>query len=336
MDAAKLRPLGIGEVLDAGIKVYRARFGTLVKATTLAIAPVYVLFGLAQLSVSPDDSDFGTGTTVGTETGFGESDVSAEEFLVIAVGALLVIGLVFIASQFATAIAVKIVGSAYLGEEATWRDAVRAVWARKWSIVWLSVLYGLFILLGIGLVALTFVAGFLPGLWVFVAFVVGVYLYGAWMVTVPVMMTEGLSAWQALRRSRRLMRKRWWPVVIAVVLAAILAQVVTWTLSMVAIGLIGATGNAFVENVGSVLVSTAGSALTTPFIAAVIVVAYFDLRVRKEGFDLELLARSVGVAPDDAQRYGAPSSSLPGVSVADDPSRPPFWPPPPGWRPPDA
>ena len=40
-----------------------------------------------------------------------------------------------------------------------------------------------------------------------------------------------------------------------------------------------------------------GLALGTPLQAAVLAVVYFDLRVRKEGFDLELLARRVGVEP---------------------------------------
>ena len=39
------------------------------------------------------------------------------------------------------------------------------------------------------------------------------------------------------------------------------------------------------------------SLLTTPFIAAVVTLTYFDLRVRKEGFDLAVLAERMGGAP---------------------------------------
>ncbi|HEY3238117.1 MAG TPA: hypothetical protein VGL92_01040, partial [Acidimicrobiia bacterium] len=65
--------------------------------------------------------------------------------------------------------------------------------------------------------------------------------------------------------------------------------------------------------------------ITTPFVAAVFVLVYFDLRVRKEGFDLQLLAQAMGPLPEGgppapAGPYGAP---------------PPAWPPPPSeWSPP--
>ncbi|MDP1794532.1 MAG: hypothetical protein Q8K63_10405, partial [Acidimicrobiales bacterium] len=63
--------------------------------------------------------------------------------------------------------------------------------------------------------------------------------------------------------------------------------------------------------------------------AAIITVLYIDLRVRKEAFDLELLAETVGVDP-----AGLPTPSfLPEPGSTDDDDQPPFWPPPPGWKP---
>ena len=52
------------------------------------------------------------------------------------------------------------------------------------------------------------------------------------------------------------------------------------------------------------------SVITTPFMAAVLVLIYFDLRVRKEGFDLQLLSQGVGLAgavyPGAASWLGGP------------------------------
>ena len=67
--------------------------------------------------------------------------------------------------------------------------------------------------------------------------------------------------------------------------------------------------------------------------AAVITVLYVDLRVRKEGFDLQLLAERVGLA---ARPAGAPlvrpaPAAPPAPAETDE--QPPYWPPPPGWRP---
>jgi hypothetical protein len=39
------------------------------------------------------------------------------------------------------------------------------------------------------------------------------------------------------------------------------------------------------------------SLVTTPFLAAIVMLVYFDLRVRKEGFDLALLAERMGGGP---------------------------------------
>ena len=322
MDAAGLRPLGIGEALDASIKVYRARFGPLVKATTVVIAPVYILFALAQISAGPSDD---------------ASLRSSENSGAFSSGLGLFGMVVFIATQFATAVAVRIVGDSYVGEESDWRRALGAMWSRARSLLWLSLLYGLGLVLAALIAAVGIVTGFLPWLWVLTAIAVGVYLYGTWIVAVPVLMAEGTPGWGALQRSRQLVKGRWWPVTVAVMLAAILVRLLMSAAESLVIGLAGASGNEFVESIAWVSASTAGAALTTPFIAAVVVVVYFDLRVRKEGFDLELLARRVGVAPDESQR----STPLPPpppspTSSPDDPNRPPFWPPPPGWRPPDA
>jgi hypothetical protein len=68
--------------------------------------------------------------------------------------------------------------------------------------------------------------------------------------------------------------------------------------------------------------------IATPAAAAFITVLYIDLRVRKEGFDLLLLARRLGVELAPGQE---PPSFIPELPPATSP--PPFWPPPPGWEP---
>ena len=71
---------------------------------------------------------------------------------------------------------------------------------------------------------------------------------------------------------------------------------------------------------------TAGALISTPFSAAYHTVLYFDLRVRKEAFDLRLLASGIGVEP--------PPGWVPEPEPAPLPTgQPPYWPPPPGWQP---
>jgi hypothetical protein len=67
--------------------------------------------------------------------------------------------------------------------------------------------------------------------------------------------------------------------------------------------------------------------IATPAAAAFVTVLYIDLRVRKEGFDLLLLARRLGVERPPGQELPAFLPEPPQTG-----SRPPFWPPPPGWE----
>jgi hypothetical protein len=59
-----------------------------------------------------------------------------------------------------------------------------------------------------------------------------------------------------------------------------------------------------VSTIGSILAGT----LTYPFVAAVTVLLYVDLRMRREGLDLTL-ARAAGVAPPDPSSRDHHSSS---------------------------
>jgi len=92
-----------------------------------------------------------------------------------------------------------------------------------------------------------------------------------------------------------------------------------------------AEDNTLVGALGSVVGGTVGSVLTTPYSAAVVTLLYFDLRVRKEGLDLQLIAEGADVRRD-------PDAPLPAPLVAEEytpeeRAQAPYWPPPPGWRP---
>jgi hypothetical protein len=172
------------------------------------------------------------------------------------------------------------VSEAYLGEEADWRRSLRFALSRLRSLLWLAFLHAIVLAVG-------FVLCVVPG----------IYLYGALAVATPALLFEDARGTKALRRSRELVRTRWWSTAGALLAASILTAIVQ----------------------GAV------------FLAAVIVVLYFDLRVRKEGFDLFLLAQRMGV---DAPVGAAPVSFIPEPPpVVVEGDEPPFWPPPPGWKP---
>jgi hypothetical protein len=294
MDAAQLRPLSVGEILDLAIQIYRERFADLVKAAAVVVAPVAVLRALVQLSLLPDeDSSLFSGPVDAT----GQPTFEANEFWSLMAG-LLLVGLVsLISSQLATGASFKLVSGAYLDEPPDWRASLSFATSRLGSLVWLTVLLG-----------------FLAGLGFLACIVPGVYLYVAWSVAVPVLLLENARGRAALKRSRALVRDRWWPTAGAILVSLILSVIVQGVVSGLLAVVVTVGDNDLVAAVAQAVADTVGTVLTTPFTSAVIAAVYFDLRVRKEGFDLELLARRVGVDP--------PAGGYRPVG------------PPPGWQPP--
>lgn len=305
-----LRPLRVGEILDVAIKVYRANFKTLIKAVVVIIAPVQVLTALLNSSMRSITDKANTLNSNGDVSNFHASDVVA---VILAGLAIALLG--FVAGQLASAASFRAVSEAYLGEEADWRRSLRFALSRLRSLLWLAFLHALII--GVG-----FVLCVIPG----------IYFYGALAVATPALLFEDARGTKALRRSRELVRTRWWSTAGAVLAASILTSIVGAAVSGVLVGaIVGTHGNQLVRDILSVIAGTGSSMITTPFLAAVIVVLYFDLRVRKEGFDLFLLAQRMGVDPPVG---AAPVSFIPEPApTVVEGDEPPFWPPPPGWKP---
>ena len=277
MDPAGLRPLGVGEILDVAITIYRSRFGALVKAVSVVLGPVFVLGALIQLSVPNDDDAFES-----TQPG-ATPDFDVDQFWAFLAGTVLIGILTYIAAQVATAACFKAVGGAYFDEPADWRESLRFARSRIGPLLWLSLLFVVFLMLA--LVALI---------------VPAIYLYVAWAVATPVLLLEDVRGRGALKRSRALVKGRWWPTLVVLILVGILSGVVQAVFIGLFAGVVSVSDNEVAEAVAEAVAQIAGSALTTPLSAAVLTVLYFDLRVRKEGFDLELLARRIGVDPSTA------------------------------------
>jgi hypothetical protein len=173
------------------------------------------------------------------------------------------------------------VSGEYLDEPPDWRASLSVARDRVGSLVWLAVLTGFFLVLG-------FVLCVIPG----------IYLYGAWAVAVPVLLLEDQRGWSALKRSRELVKGRWWPAMGVVVLGALLTALLSSIFSGILVAIVAVAGNDVVDVVAQGVAQAGSTILLAPFSAALVAVLYFDLRVRKEGFDLELLARRLGTSPD--------------------------------------
>lgn len=305
MQAPELRPLSIGEILDVAIKIYLRNAWTLFRVVLFVVAPVEVVSALIQASAATNDKDTTTLTS---------HDLALTLSAVVAAG---ILGIV--ANTVATGASFKAVADAYLGEQPTWRSSLRFAFARLHSILWITLLGGIATVVGLVL-----------------CIVPGVYLWIAFAVAVPVLLTEGVKGTRALGRSRALVGGRWWGTFGVVLIGTILAGVVSGAIGAVA-RIAGGTSDA--GSVAGFLVNsvsgTLGSMISTPFTAAFVTVLYFDLRVRKEAFDLQLLAERIGLTAPPEGGYRPAPGPAPAPRPTGD-AAPPYWPPPPGWTPPES
>ena len=318
MDPAGLRPLGIGEIIDVAIKVYRARFGVLVKSVAIVLAPVFALSALIRISF-PAGEDLFSETQPGATPEF-----EFDEFWPFIAGTLLIVVLAYLASQIATGACFKAISGAYLDEEAGWQDSLRFARSKLGSLVWLSFLTAVCVIPGLVLCVIP-----------------GIYLWIAWTVAAPVLLLEDVRGWKAMKRSRELVKGRFWSTFAVVLLVAILTGIVQAVFVGILAGVVSVSGNEVALAIADAIGQTASGVLTTPLSAAVLTVLYFDLRVRKEGFDLELLSRRMGVDPATVANPAFLPPAIPPPAIPPPPSpgpqdRPSDWSPPPDWRPPDA
>lgn len=304
MSAPSLRPLRVGEILDAGIRIYLRNFRPLMGLTALVVVPVQILDAIALLSTVSSSHDlprtiFATTTT----TTAGDQTASLGATVFIAVTGVL-IGLL------STAACVKAVSDVYLGGKADLRSSLRFAVGRAGSLLWLEMLVFLGLLVG-------FILLIVPGIW----------LYAAWSVATPVLLIEGVKGRRALGRSRGLVRGRWWPTAGVLLVAEVMISLIGGAIQALLFAIVGNGGSTVVAVIALTVTASIAAIVTRPFQAAVTTVLYYDLRVRREGFDVELLAAQLGL-PELQAPAPLPSS---GPAAVGSPGGPPFWPPPPGW-----
>ena len=353
-----MRPLNFGEILDVAIKIVTRNAATLFKLVAIIAIPLQVFTTLVLASAGADPT---TGSLFNPTAP--DTTISSDEVWKFVAGTIVVVIANFVAATLATAACYRAVGDAYLGGKPGWRDSLRYGLRRLHSVLWVTLLVTLAVggiatgsifvaalFIGIGgagaavVFALLGFLGILPLI---------IWLYFAWSVAVPAQLTEDVRGTKAMARSFRLVKGRWWPVFGVQLVASAATTIVASIFSVIpALVLFTDLGeNDFASATINGLVTALASVITTPFLAAVAVVLYFDLRVRKEGFDLQLLARHIGVPspeglpegvlPPPPQAYyppqGYPPPAQPGTYPPPGPyyAPPPYGAPPqPGWPPP--
>ena len=271
--AVALRPLSTGELLDRVFSLYRAHFALFVGIVALPHLITLALQLFVGLRIS--SPGFGISAMLGT-------------FLwgmILSVAAL-VVGA---ASQAATVVAVSQV---YLDRPTSVGDAYSRVKGRIGIVLLLTFLMGLAI--GVGFLFLI---------------VPGILLALMWSLAIPVAVLEDKGIGDSMSRSAELTKGHRFRIfviwllfiILTVSVSALLQWPITLTVAMLTRGDPGAM-LAGVQTVSAVMTFISQS-LVGPLATIAFSLVYYDERVRKEAFDLQLMMATL----DGAQPAAAPS-----------------------------
>jgi hypothetical protein len=305
----RLHPVTLGDMLIIVPRVYRRAAPVLLGLAAVFLLPVYVVLAVIQVSMLSTVLELSL-QPAGLFTAADLQQLLGTVLVSILVGFIVGLLAVVAAGAFVRASA-----RMYLEGHASFRDAAATAVQRSISLVGATFLSALAMLavIFVGLLAIALLLGVLArgtvasqgGPAVFVAFVIGVALFVAvvtisvrWSFVGPAIMVEGLGAMAALGRSWRLTAGSIWRtfgiVLIFGLLVALFQAVIAQVLTLMTGQVLG------IASFEALLISTAaGSLVSLPFAPVVplaLTVLYFDLRVRREAFDV-LPAQPPGEPP---------------------------------------
>jgi hypothetical protein len=301
-----LRPLGLGEIIDTAFKIYTRHWRALMLLVAVVVVPAGIASYLILDAAVPPDL-----TQQLNDPNPVVDEALLEQMLRFLGAAVLAAVIQAAAAVLASAGSVRAVAEVYLGSEPDWHSSLALAWRRLPAII----VTGLLIVVAIGalsagvwlLAGITASAsGALAVLALVVWLIMVPWLAISWALAIPVLVVEGISPTEALGRSFNLVRGRWWP--------TFGTLLTTWLIVAVLSGVASRILQAFLPEgdgvVAGMAVSVAIAVVTTPFVVSVLAVLYFDLRNRREPFDLGRLARDIG-APLPSKPSEPPRSPLP-------------------------
>jgi hypothetical protein len=291
-----LRPLGLGEILDGSFATIRRN-----PKATLGIAAIImtisaVISSTLTVSLINLPSPGQNLTSQQAEHLLGR--IFAEALPVLGVTVLLTIVVQAVLAGLLAPVIAREAG----GQQISAGDAWRAAAPRLPSVLLatlLVVLAGLGPLLALGFILLIAFAASAPAAvyavigvpGFFVAVVLSIWFSTMFSLVTPVVVLERERPTAALARSWRLVRRSFWRVFGIMLLASIIVAVAGAILQLpftFLSTLFGGTHGFTAGTVIAVIGAIAAGTVTRPISAAVTVLLYVDMRMRKEGLDLAL------------------------------------------------
>ncbi len=307
------RPMSIGDLLDRAITLYRRNFLILVSIAAIVSIPLLIVQALAAVFTLPLDL-----TSLSRRSSASTFDSS----FLIYLGVVGIASIVFaIASVFEHGAVVAVISESFQGGGVGVRQAYGRAFRRAGALLGALILSGLLYILifgvlfipffalllsastigassstanaAIGFITLCVCAGFLPAL------ILWAFFYIRWIFWLQAVVLENKGVRSGLGRSWRLVRGSFWRVFFVVILTGIFNYIITVTpttaISFAAVLFPSVLVSTVLNSTVAILINI----LVAPLTYTILTLLYYDLRIRKEGFDLALRAQQL------AQEAGA-------------------------------
>lgn len=284
----KLRPLGVGELLDGTFSIYRRNFKLFI-----GIASLYFVANLIEYSIK--------GILANSNLSKLIAGITATPFAVLSMGGIVVA---------ATTI--------YLGNEIKSGDALSQTFKRMWTLLYCYILYRLVIVVPLILITLSMGTVISSGSWALPILLAAIgipfiiYFCVRWIFYVETILIEKYTGSAALGRSGELVQENWWKVLGIIILILISSIAIRYifesSIGMILIIANLSGGTDFMSLINSSILNKVLDTGSYPFYVIMIcsqmllkslvlpiwvigvVLLYFDRRVRKEGYDIEITA----------------------------------------------
>jgi hypothetical protein len=302
MSALELRPLTLGELLDRAFALYRRNFQLF---AGIMLIPSSVLLPMQFLLLRSQGMPFPWARPS-----------QPPKFPPYLFGIFFVYWIVYTVAQAATTYAVA---DTYLGRRSTIAEAYRKIRGHFWRVIGISLnvairiagmVFLLVVLMAVGAGILVAVltrgtAASKPGplaILIGFGFVLCVFAAVVWFAmrycgALPALLIEDITGRAAIRRSVQLSQGRRGQIFVAMLLASIILYSVSFLFQgpfYVGIAVAGIQGHLPIWILaGMSVASLIGGAIAGPLVMIILVLCYYDLRIRKEGFDLQHMMTSL-------------------------------------------
>jgi hypothetical protein len=180
---------------------------------------------------------------------------------------------ILILSVLANGAMVKVISERYLGNPITIMDAYKFVYSKLFDYILTSILAYILILAG-------FICLVIPGI-----------IFCFWIAFIPqILILENISGWNNIMRGKNLIGGNAGRLIVFGVLYFIIVLIGSLIIGFI-FGMVlpGAVHSKAFDHISNSIINI----FALPLLTTIITILYYDIRIRKEGFDLEMLAASL-------------------------------------------